>query len=402
MHSSYRIIRLALPTSLLALALFFGPAPAVYAGSWDDGVAAIQAGDWARAESAFQAQTEATPDHAASWFMLAQAQNRQEKLDAAAAGFKRAVELAPDEVSYALAWGRNELERGQGDRAVVILTRQSADSVPEKHREAYGQVLAAAVLKAKHPESALEFLERAVEMDPGTPVLWTALGRARAAEERWEDAWQAYLEAANRSGAVDDRRRLVDFALRLDWYERAAEQAEPLVEASESGEDSLRLGKARLHGGDYEGALQALERAVELLPRNAHAAYYEASAHLLLKDGEEALSSLDAALDLDPQPKLRKKLLLGRGHALHQLERYEDAADAYRLAGDSERAAQMKKYALTAKDNEAWEQAKRDCLDRLKEARKLLADAAGLEDTPEYRRLQAEVDGLRQECSVYL
>lgn len=384
----------------LLVAFSLATAPAVATG-WNDGVAAFQAGDWSRAESAFRAQTDSTPDHAASWFMLAQAQYRQEALDDAAASFHRAVELAPDEPSYALGWGRTELERGRAEAAVAILARHSPASVPDRIRRPYFQLLAAAVRRAERPEQAVGALERAVDEDPETAVLWTALGRAREAAGRLDDAWQAHQKAANISGSVEDLRRLVDFALRQKWYERAAEEAAKVAEESGAAEDFLRLGEAHLEAGQCENALPAFERAGELAPEDPYPAYYRGHCHLVLKDGESALAALNGALGLEPSPALGEKILVARGQALHLLKRYGDAARAYRLAGDDERAARMEKFAETAKDNEAWERAKRDCLDRLSKVVDLLEDSADLQGTPEYQRLEEDLRRLRRECSAY-
>lgn len=392
------------PLALVAAALALGlllPSTLVATG-WNDGVAAFQAGNWTQAETAFAAQTESTPQHAASWFMLAQTQHRQQKLDAASESFRRAVELAPEEASYSLGWGRTELERGRTDRAVTILTRHSPATVPDKIQETYGQLLAAAVIRSESPEHALDALERAVVEASDQPLLWTALGRARDAAGQADDAWQAYRQAAEISGAVDDRRRLVDFALRNEWFDRAAAEADAVASASGTAEDALRLGEVHLKAGKCEQALPAFERAGELAPRDPYPAYYRGHCRLVLKQGAPALSALDGALSLDPAPELEQKIQTARGQALHLLERYEEAAEAFRRAGDDARATQMDEFAQTAQDNEAWERAKKECRDRLQATRKLLSDSADLEGTPEYRRLEAELDGLRQECSAYL
>jgi len=73
----------------------------------------------------------------------------------------------------------------------------------------------------------------------------------------------------------------------------------PDVAKSDAGA-LARRGAAALAAGNYQRALEDLNRAHELAPGNAEHVYTRAQVHMALRDGRPALADLDEALRLDP------------------------------------------------------------------------------------------------------
>jgi predicted O-linked N-acetylglucosamine transferase (SPINDLY family) len=89
------------------------------------------------------------------------------------------------------------------------------------------------------------------------------------------------------------------------------------------------LGLIHLQRGDIPRALDALDRALRITPRNAHAHNHRAAALLALGRAEEAVASSEQALRLDPTLAAAHT---NRGNALAALGRFADAIASFEEA----------------------------------------------------------------------
>src|SRR5947207_14607264 len=74
-----------------------------------------------------------------------------------------------------------------------------------------------------------------------------------------------------------------------------------LTEGNADEQEWTDKGNAAAQQGDYEGAVEAFEKAVEINPNDARARYNLALAQQYLGDSELAIAGYRRAIDLDPQ-----------------------------------------------------------------------------------------------------
>lgn len=129
-------------------------------------------------------------------------------------------------------------------------------------------------LKKGDHESALTYLNRAVEVDPNLPVLHIRIGEAFLRAKRWPDAEKSFLKSLtidpNSAGA---HRGLSLALLRQKNYEQAAESALRAVGLQHFFPAAhFHLGEALMRLGMHDRAASAFEVAVHQAPgiRRAH------------------------------------------------------------------------------------------------------------------------------------
>ena len=91
-------------------------------------------------------------------------------------------------------------------------------------------------------------------------------------------------------------------------------------------EDYVKRASALYFKGNFEEAVEALDKALEIKPDDAAALYSKGATLLSLKRYDEALKAFDNALDIKPD---NVTACNGKGAALLNLERYDEALKAF-------------------------------------------------------------------------
>jgi tetratricopeptide (TPR) repeat protein len=210
---------------------------------------------------------------------------------------KRAVELDP---KSALAYSR--LARAQvaqsGRVADAVASARRATELDDKLGEGFA-ILGVAIL-AENPKSWSDAIAQAQQgafLDPGNPLVQTAVGKIFEANGQLEQAAGAYRKALQTDpGFAPARLALIQAELNRGNRDVAfAEAKKVAAEMPTSPEIQMLIGEMAIRKGDYAEALAYLERAMKGLPGNA--------------DGWALL-----------------------GRAYHYNRRYDEAADAYKKA----------------------------------------------------------------------
>ena len=313
-----------------------------------------------------------------------------------------AVELSPDQTSYRLALAQAQVKATDPDAAVATLGAQDPAAVPAELRASFSQLLARAASESRSSAAASAALKRALAADPGSKPLWLALARQAQRSGQSEGVFSALLKAHELEPAdVETGRQAVqaafslaqasDDAERRSWYEQSSRVARQLVTAEPSSEHRLLAGEALMGAGDYAAARQMFEQALpsagsdaapEALPL-----YYLASCELALGEAENALGHLQASLSGSSDPGLQQRIFVAQGSALRHLERFEEAAEAYRQAGDEDKAAEMASLVKIRDDNRQWDAEKARCEAKHREIEQLREDNNDLEGTEAWRKL---------------
>lgn len=401
------------PRPVVATLLFLVlAAPAAAAGSWEEAMTAYQEQRWDDAIAGFEAGLEADPDEPRWHYMLGLSLLSAGRPGAAAARLERALELAGGAAAYALPLARAQLEAGDPERALATLGR---------HRPQKGDggmvdkwvVLVGEAADAADPAAGGPLLREAVALRPASADLHLALGRAHSVAGDPSAAFEAYARAFELAGGTEAGLRAIGSAFTAAeaagdgvtgedaedaWYRRAAEVAGRLSVEGAPPRTLLLAGDALLLGGRPAEAERRFEAAVAADPESAAARYQLARSRLALDDPGAALERLAEALERAPDPALERRVQAARGRALHELERYEAAAEAYRRAGDERRAALEEEAAAAAEHNAQVERESAECREEWARIDRLRAENRHLEDTAVWEEIDRQAARLEARC----
>jgi len=281
------------------------------------------------------------------------------------ASLVRTVDVAPTLLALA---GLPALAEIDGES----LTAYLRDGPPPPARLAYAETLATRIEQGWSPLFALRS-ERHLFVSAPRPELYEVradpaelenlLGsdpeRARPAMERLSRALEKRMAAPEQetplavSGESLEQLRALGYAL----------PAEPAVESGLDPKDGLVSLSDLLRGveaydaGDFAGALEVLERALERLPASSMAHAYLAYTYLGLRRPQRALPHIAAAVRLAPESAYYQAVL---GETQRQLGNAEAAAACYRRGVEidpSEPLAQVGMQWVSAKQGDLGEAA---------------------------------------------
>ena len=245
------------------------------------------------------------------------------------------------------------------------------------------------------PQQAVDFIERAIAVQPGVAIAYGNLGNALNGLGRFEDAVRRsdqaialhadYAEAhGNRGQALyqlgrvaealgsyqrvvalkGDARAFFNQGVMLRELGRSAEALasfdEAIVRRPDYAEAHHSRGVALRELGEPDAALAALDQAIVLRPDHAETHYDRGRVLRELQRPQEALASYDRALALKPA---YPEALSNRGNALTDLKRYEEALASYgqALALKPDYAEALSNQMLTLKALRRPEEALASC-----------------------------------------
>lgn len=255
---------------------------------------ALARGDIALADSILQ---NITPEHqhdAEVAQLIGLVREQQRRWPEALAEHRRAMRLAPDDVSYVVVAAHAALQMGRVEDALELL--RSAEE-----RFSWSPAYQAALAECfeqlgRWPECAAAW-QRAVDEDPKDRHARERLAVALSRADRCDDAiplLAEVLETAAGPSAAALRVRLVECLLATGPRAEAVRQARELTQLTPSDARAHRLlAQACALAGDERAALAAAHRALTLDPRDIPT--LELVATLAWKTGERTL--LGAALD---------------------------------------------------------------------------------------------------------
>jgi tetratricopeptide (TPR) repeat protein len=396
----------------LALVLI-AAAPA--AGSWEEAMAAFNERRYAEAAAGFAAGAEASPDDPRWHYMLGVSLLKGGRPGEAVPSLERALALEPA-IGHALSLAQAQLRTGAPAAALATLDRHrpAADADAET-TASWAGLIAVAAGTAEEPAAGLPLLAAAIERRPAAPDLRLVLGRVHSRAGDHAAAFEAYAAAFEIGGepAAGDRgvaaagplairaafaAAKADEAGRQEWYRRAAEIAGRLPVEGASAATLLLAGDALLLGERAADAEPRFAAAAAAEPGSAEARYQLARSRLALGDAEGALGHLRDALARGPDSDLERSILGVQGRALADLERFADAADSFRRAGDAARAAQMDEAVAAAAHNAEIDRARDRCRLEWERIALLRERNRDVEGTSAWAEIDRQAARLEAEC----
>ncbi len=378
--------------------------------TWEDGVAAFQAGRYDDAAAVFQSFVVGSPEAPEGHYMLGMSLLRQKRLNEALGPLGDALALGPDDARYRMTLGQALLQASKPADALDVLDAQDPAGVPATARASYHQLLAKAATSSGRDADAYASLGKALAADRSSKVLWLARGNLAGRLDRPGEAFAALNTAFELDPSDPEPARSAAYAAlkaaqdpaavdrKPEWYTKAAGVAERLASAFPAP-DNLRLaGSASMGAREYQKALGYFESLLAEGGQDPLLHYDLGRCRQALGQSQEALDHFDAALERSPDDQLTRAVHSKRGTALRVLEDFAAAAEAFRLAGDAEAAKEMAGYAQNRLE---VAKAKADCVEKRTTLEQLIVDSAGLEHTPEYRQLLEDLATVNSGCSSY-
>ena len=271
----------------------------------------------------------------------------------AAEGFRRALQLRPDELATLVHLGRLTLDQGQPDEAETLFTK--ALSVPPRSVAALAGMGQAALAKQDY-QRAVTYLEEAISLDPESvsihsplAMAYRGLGDINKAEthlKHWRnrdilvpDPLKQELDLLLESGLSYELRGIRAFEAN-DWTAAAGffRKGVELTPGTTQLGRSLRhkLGTALYLSGDVAGARKHFEEVVQLAPTGRDESTAKAYYSLAVLDastgrGQEAIAQFSRAVEYQPN---YVEAYQGLGDALRRAGRVEASLKPYKLAID--------------------------------------------------------------------
>ena len=326
--------------------------PAGSAALVQQGLIAVQAGEFAAAATLFDRAVEADPTNVEARRQLALARIDAGQFDQAQAAYEELLALDPTQAPAHLELGQLHASRGRPQEAIRHLTR--ATELAPDYKQAHYQ-LALLLDRSGRPREALERYERVLELDPDYADAYTRRAAVLAVLGRPIEALE--ILSARVDDAPSDAAALQALSVVLRQQNRVAEARAELerglrsVRFAATDEARLRteLGGILAIEGRLRDAARELETAHELDPTVAQTSFVLGMVLLDLRRPEEAARAFAAALAVRPDFTLARLRLAA---ILAQTDRCEEALalldDGRRFAGDDAAFAQASRQLRAA------------------------------------------------------
>ncbi len=265
----------------------------------DEGLAAHQAGDIAKARANYEAVLRKEPDHPEALHLLGLALEQQGERATALELIGRAVQLDPGEPAFRINLAAL-LERQNDFTAAAQHLRVAADAAPSD--AAIRMRLARALYQAGAYNDAFQ---AAMSANAVSPPNVSALKIAAAAAHQARN-WRALVETAEAWRRADpsdlEALRFLAGALFETGEPKKAKEAFKAIAESPtvSAEDLTAYGRYCLSAFDYQAARTALEKALAAAPGSAMTVFALSRLHFFEGDLKEAEKMCRRAIDADP------------------------------------------------------------------------------------------------------
>ena len=271
------------------------------------GATLVQLNQLDRALATLTRAIELDPASGEAQFNLGCALRAARQSEAARQAFERAVELSP---GFAAAWYNlgNELREQQRLGEAITAFRQALRLQPDHAKSIRNLSITLARFAEMQRESgllpaALEALEEAVQLDPGSPEMRVRRGLLLQALERHAEAETSYREALNlRPDYPEALGNLAGVLCTQKRHEEALATCDAALSAKPDFPEVLvNRGNALWSSGRREEALRDYQRSLELAPDFADGHYNLGKALSELRRGPEAMHHFEETLRCEPE-----------------------------------------------------------------------------------------------------
>lgn len=350
---------------------------------WDAGVAAMKAKKYSEAAAAFARYVDKVPDAYQGHMMLGNMLLKTKQASKAIGHLQKANELKPGDASIQLPLGQALLVSGKTSDACGVLGNVKESSLPEANRTALYQMRARAGCGGG---SIDDFKKIAEAKNDG--VSWAAYGVAALNDGKVSTAVSA-LDKAVQLAPNDPKIRKSHYAALLSQalstrddsakqaaYRKAVTTAEKLAQLDPSFDNVLKVAEAKIGAKQYEQAISSLNRATSMKSNDWLPYFYlgQAKSSREVADYQGAVQPLERALQIASNPEDQRKINNQLGFVHAKLRNFDAAIAAYNKAGNSAAAANVRENQEIAAENAEADRHNAE-IKRLEEEKKRLEEA---------------------------
>ena len=276
---------------------------------FNKGVAALDEGNWLRAVQYFKKCQQMDSSYLPAYHELADIYYFNGQLDAALAEIKDALVLAPDDPEANFALGSIYVSQDKYKEALRVFKRLEGET-GEQSAELYYNI-GICYKNLGHNETALEYLESALEEDPSYYECLDPIGSIQLAAGKLDEAKKTFLELLDADPANINAHHMLGVIYSKQFMWKAAmEEWETVLNMAPNTDEALReLGWALNMTGEYEQAVNSLRKALEMNPHNLQARIDLGAVFFSNHKVEDAVREWEEARREDPGNPLIKKFL---------------------------------------------------------------------------------------------
>jgi tetratricopeptide (TPR) repeat protein len=291
---------------------------------------------WPRAERAFRAMVALNPNAAIAHLRLGLAMQAQGE-PGALAELAQAAQIAPDDATSQLEWGKALAASGDDRQAIPIFEHILGESVLPLQPDADPRILEAtsqlaqAYQRTDRVPLAIELFKKVLAVAPDDVAALTNLGLAYSQMQQAKDAVPVLQRAvALAPGSVTAHQDLAAAYVQLSQYADAAEELRAALKvAPDLPQLHYNLGLALKNEDDAAGAIPELEQAEKLDPTAPEPPNLLGLLYLQAGRYAEAARELQTSLRLRPENGDGWATL---GSAYNKLDRLPEAVAALQKA----------------------------------------------------------------------
>lgn len=176
-----------------------------------NGVAAYKQGHTAEAAAQFKAALREEPRHLAARQTLLSMQAEQGQWQEVQSILRQGLDLMPEQVSWAMALARIQVENGKLQDAWETLQRHMVHADRNAEYQGFAGVL---LQRMQKPREAIYHYHVALQLKPAESRWWLGLGLALEADNRTAEAREAFQRARSTTGLTPQMAEVIDRKLR--------------------------------------------------------------------------------------------------------------------------------------------------------------------------------------------
>jgi tetratricopeptide (TPR) repeat protein len=279
-----------------------GPVAPASSGQVQQGMDAIQAGDFEKARGILEQAVAAAPGDAQAAFYLGVALHSLGDAEGAVARYEKALALDPNLAEARVNLSAALLDAGQADRALAVV-EQALASAPNDPALLLNRAMA--LSHKGDAKAAAAAFEKAVRANPGDPE--TRFLYAQALEQAGESG--KALTELKRLGESDDLEVLASAARllgRLGAFDECVASLDRALQKKPAAELYVQRGLCKHGKKDDGGALKDYEASVAADPGFAAGYFYLGQHKRAQGDKKGAKAALGKAVELDPNGGIGK------------------------------------------------------------------------------------------------
>lgn len=227
--------------------------------AYNDGNTFFRKGQYQEALDSYEKAIQADPKYTKAYFGKGNAYKKLRKFDEAIQAYNKAIEL--DSTYDMCLFALGSLYEDDGKYPLAIKFYDKVVKVDPKYYKAYYQK-GFAYNKLGENEKAIEALKKATEIKPDYHEAFYLLGRINLSIARYDDAIKAFQEAST-------------ISKKYDYF--------------------VFLASANNQKGNYQGAIAAVQQAININANGGHAFFEEGEAYKGLGRVQDAIASYQKA-----------------------------------------------------------------------------------------------------------